>query len=304
MPSKPSGFVSRFDGWSALPDGGYESPAARDAQKQQILVFEDWAKDGAIEAEVTLMSGEEEEQGRTKFHAGLLVRLGPDSQEGYVGGIGGWRKKYFIAKMKPGEWELIESTGRTESLELDRKYKLRLEVVGSQLRLFEGKVQMLSAVDDAYVSGQFGLRTRITKARFESVQLDITKPLCFVVMPFASELTYVYRTIQETVEKAGLRCVRGDERTISRPIIDDIRADIATADLVVVDFTGKNPNVYYEAGLADAWRKKWIVIAQSTDDLAFDVRHVRSILYSNTMGADVKFRDDLARAIRDTLSGR
>jgi len=295
--------VSRFDEWSVLSDGGYESPAARAGQNQQVLVFEDWAKDGAIETEITLLSGEETEQGRTKFHAGLLVRLGPDSQEGYVGGIGGYRKKYFIAKMKPGEWELIESTGSTESLQLNRKYTLRFEVVGSQLRLFEGNIQMLSTVDDSYISGQFGLRTRHTKARFESIQLDVTKPLCFVVMPFASELAYVYRTIQETVENAGLRCVRGDERTISRPIIDDIRADIATADLVIVDFTGKNPNVYYEAGLADAWRKKWIVIAQSTDDLAFDVRHVRTILYSNTMGADIKFKDDLGRAIRDTLSG-
>lgn len=304
MPSQPNGFVSRFDDWSALPNAGYQSPKPRAGQAQQVLVFEDWAKDGAIEAEITLLSGEETEQGRTKFHAGVLVRLGPDSQEGYVGGIGGFRKKYFIAKMKPGEWELIDSAGSTESLELNRKYRIRFEAIGSQLRLFEGNVQMLSAIDDSFLSGQFGLRTRYTQAQFDSLQLHITKPLCFVVMPFVSELAYVYRAIQETVEKAGLRCVRGDERTISRPIIDDIRADIATADLVLVDFTGKNPNVYYEAGLADAWRKKWIVIAQSTDDLAFDVRHVRTILYSNTMGADVKFKDDLTRAIGDTLSGR
>jgi hypothetical protein len=296
--------VSRFDEWSSRPNGGYESPKLPAASGQQVLVFEDWAKDGAIEADITLLSGEETEQGRIKYHAGLLVRLGPNSQEGYVGGIGGYRKKYFIAKMKPGEWELIDAAGSTESLQLNRNYKLRFEVTGSQLRLFEGNVQMLSAVDDSYLSGQFGLRTRHTQAQFDSIQLDVTKPLCFVVMPFASELAYVYRIIQETVERAGLRCVRGDERTISRPIIDDIRADIATADLVLVDFTGKNPNVYYEAGLADAWKKKWIVIAQSTDDLAFDVRHVRTILYANTMGADVKFREDLSRAIRDTLSGR
>lgn len=303
MPSVPSGFVSRFDEWSLLSDGGYESPPAQVDQRGQLLVIENWAKDGAIQAEITLLSGEIEQE-RPKFHAGLLVRLGPNSQEGYVGGIGGYRKKYFICKMKPGEWELIESAGSTESLQLNRKYKLRFEVTGSKLRLFEGNVQVLSAVDDSYISGQFGLRARHTRARFESILLDITKPRCFVVMPFASELEYVYRTIQAAVEHAGLQCVRGDERTISRPIIDDIRADIATADLVIVDFTGKNPNVYYEAGLADAWRKRWIVIAQSTDDLAFDVRHVRTILYSNTMGADLKFKDDLARAIRDTLSGQ
>lgn len=304
MPNQPSGFVSRHDEWSVLPDGAYESPKVRDGQVQQVVVFKDWAKDGAIEADIELLSGAKTKEGRDKIHASLLVRLGPNSQEGYAARIGGYRRKYFIAKIKPGEWELMQAAGSTESLRFGQKYQLRFEATGGQLRLFEGNVQMLSVVDDEYISGQFGLRTWHTQARFAHVQLDITKPLCFVVMPFTSELAYVYRTIQEAVESAGLQCVRGDERTISRPIIDEIRTDIATADLVVVDFTGRNPNVYYEAGLADAWRKKWIVIAQSTDDLAFDVRHVRTILYSNTMGADVKFKEDLARAIRDTLAGR
>jgi hypothetical protein len=134
------------------------------------------------------------------------------------------------------------------------------------------------------------------------VKLGVTKPLCFVVMPFSSELGFVYKTIQATVEGLGLECVRGDERHVSRPVIDDIRADIARADLVIVDFSGKNSNVYYEAGLADAWKKKWIVLAQVPDDLTFDVKHIRTIFYSDRMGADVKFRVDLERAVRETLS--
>jgi len=66
---------------------------------------------------------------------------------------------------------------------------------------------------------------------------------------------------------------------------------------VIVDFTGKNPNVYYEAGLADAWKKDWIVLAQSTEDLTFDVQHIRCIQYSNTMGADVKLQTALESAL-------
>ena len=66
---------------------------------------------------------------------------------------------------------------------------------------------------------------------------------------------------------------------------------------MIVDFTDKNPNVYYEAGLADAWKKDWIVLAQSTEDLTFDVRHIRCIQYSNTMGADVKLQAALENAL-------
>ena len=64
-----------------------------------------------------------------------------------------------------------------------------------------------------------------------------------------------------------------------------------------VDFTGKNPNVYYEAGLADAWKRGWIILARSSDDMTFEVRHIRSIRYSSTMGADKKLTNDLRKTI-------
>lgn len=73
---------------------------------------------------------------------------------------------------------------------------------------------------------------------------------------FADELDFVYDVIKTTVQSYDLRCVRADEIMVSRPVMEDTKQQIAEADLVVVDFTGKNPNVYYEAGLADAWGKR------------------------------------------------
>ena len=64
-----------------------------------------------------------------------------------------------------------------------------------------------------------------------------------------------------------------------------------------MDFASKNPNVYYEAGLADAMGKDWIILAQSPDDLAFDVLHIRCVLYSNVMGADQKLINDIENAL-------
>jgi hypothetical protein len=116
-------------------------------------------------------------------------------------------------------------------------------------------------------------------------------------MPFASELDFVHKVIENIIEDYGIDCVRADQIAISRPVMEDVKAQIAVADLVIVDFTGKNPNVYYEAGLADAWKKDWIVLSQSNEDMTFDVRHIRSIRYSNTMGADIKLAEDLGNAL-------
>jgi hypothetical protein len=116
-------------------------------------------------------------------------------------------------------------------------------------------------------------------------------------MPFTSELDFVHGVIERTITRYGIDCIRADQIAISRPVMEDVKAQIAEADLVIVDFTNKNPNVYYEAGLADAWKKDWVVLAQSTDDLTFDVRHIRCIQYSNTMGADVKLQTALENAL-------
>jgi len=116
-------------------------------------------------------------------------------------------------------------------------------------------------------------------------------------MPFKSELNFVHQVIKSSTKDFGIDCKRADERFIAHPVMDDVKIQIAEADLIIVDFTDKNPNVYYEAGLADAMNKDWVVLAQSTDDLAFDVRHIRCIQYSNVMGADKELRHKLGSAL-------
>jgi len=67
---------------------------------------------------------------------------------------------------------------------------------------------------------------------------------------------------------------------------------------VVIDFTNRNPNVYYEAGLAEAWKKTCIRLAQSKDDLAIDVQHFDTIMYSDIIGGDKELRESLNRALK------
>jgi hypothetical protein len=51
--------------------------------------------------------------------------------------------------------------------------------------------------------------------------------------------------------------------------------------LMACDLTGKNGNVFYEAGIAHSLGKDVILITQSADDVPFDLRHLRYIQYLN-----------------------
>jgi hypothetical protein len=294
-------YSSLYDDWEIDQKTGLFISPLVDPASEQILLFGDWIKDGSISFDVTPLKGQHENWGEAREGALIFRYLGYNQY--YYAGIGGWNGKFFIAKtVPPGpNFQSIGTVGRLESVQHNQKYHLRVECSSNRITLFENEVNILSVLDETYTGGQVGFRCWKTSCRYENFNVETVQPLCFVIMPFSSELDYVYETIRKAVEAQGLICQRADERFVSKPLVDDIKEQIAESDLVIVDFTGKNPNVYYEAGIADAWSKKWIVLAQSSADLTFDVHHLRTIIYSNRMGADIKLQEDLARAIREVF---
>lgn len=111
--------------------------------------------------------------------------------------------------------------------------------------------------------------------------------LVSVMMPFKAEFSPVYSALQASIAAAGLNCVRADDIWEAHTIVQDIVNIIARARVVICDCSGKNPNVFYEAGIAHALGKEVILIAQSEDDVPFDLRHLRYIRYlSNREGLE------------------
>lgn len=105
---------------------------------------------------------------------------------------------------------------------------------------------------------------------------------CFVVMPFGDrDLEIVYSEFVKPVieQQCGFDCRRGDDAFGSDVIMDDVLRSILEADLVIADLTGKNPNVFYEVGISHGLEKEVLLLAQSIEDVPFDLRHRRVLLY-------------------------
>jgi hypothetical protein len=90
-----------------------------------------------------------------------------------------------------------------------------------------------------------------------------------------------------------MTCLRADDIWLNHHIMDDIINLIWRAQVVVADLTGKNPNVFYEAGISHTLGREVIQIAQSMDDIPFDLRSIRSVRYLN----NDQGRDDLKREV-------
>jgi hypothetical protein len=128
--------------------------------------------------------------------------------------------------------------------------------------------------------------------------------LCFVLMPFLKSMEPIYTDhIKPHVEFEGISCQRADDIVGTNIITYDIWEKINRARFIVADLTGKNPNVFYEVGLAHAIGKEVILIAQSMDDVPFDLKALRCIVYSFTPRGMKELENKLTQTIRTIMSG-
>lgn len=103
-------------------------------------------------------------------------------------------------------------------------------------------------------------------------------------MPFRPELGFLYRTLKSHIERQfpEVTVERADDVYLTKPILDNIVDFIKHANLVIADCSGRNPNVFYELGMAHALGRDVILI--TSDDMKeapTDVRAFAFISYAD-----------------------
>ncbi len=139
---------------------------------------------------------------------------------------------------------------------------------------FEPAAELVSSVE-------VGRRIYFTPSVFQAPETAVDPLLVAVMMPFESKLKPVYLAIKAAASEQGLSCKRVDDIWEHSTVIQDIFSLIFQSNIVVCDFTGRNPNVFYECGIAHTLGKAVIPIAQHDSDVPFDLRHHRYLPYLN-----------------------
>lgn len=122
-----------------------------------------------------------------------------------------------------------------------------------------------------------------------------------VMMPFAAEFTSIYQTLQKAANDVRMSCSRADDIWKNDVIIQDVVRLICNARVVICDLTGRNPNVFYEAGIAHTLGKDVILIAQHDSDIPFDLRHIRHIKYHANSEGLASLQEQVASRLETLL---
>ncbi len=130
-------------------------------------------------------------------------------------------------------------------------------------------------------------------------------PQIFVLMPFAPKYRPIYVDhISVACHNLGLSVGRADDFFSTGSIMADVWSAIHSATMLIADCTERNPNVFYEIGIAHTLGKDTILIARSLDDIPFDLRHLRTIIYEYTPPGMTEFEKKLDSTLRELCKAR
>lgn len=130
---------------------------------------------------------------------------------------------------------------------------------------------------------------------------SIEPSLVSAMMPFHPSFDAVYGALKSAAEAAGLRCRRADDIWENPAVIQDVVSLIDRSNVVICDCTDRNPNVFYEAGIAHTIGREVILITQADADIPFDLRHLRYVKYLNNGEGLVALQERLKLRLADLV---
>jgi signal transduction histidine kinase len=123
---------------------------------------------------------------------------------------------------------------------------------------------------------------------------------CFIAIPYSEEFGPVREAVMKGVEKADFRVIALDRHpdlfgTIQETIINAI----AGADCIAAVISNRNPNVFFELGLARAMGKGLLLIVHESavKDIPFDLREFRVLVYGDTRLVYIRLSNQISEAL-------
>lgn len=112
-------------------------------------------------------------------------------------------------------------------------------------------------------------------------QLKIKENSAVFLTPFNKSGNQLFQTCQSILSDLDIFLQRTDNRVEKDDILMNIVSLIVQSEIVIANIDGRNPNVYYELGIAHTLGKPTILLSESSslEDVGFDIRQKRIIIY-------------------------
>jgi hypothetical protein len=145
----------------------------------------------------------------------------------------------------------------------------------------------------------------IVQPVFHGRETRIDVGTCAILMPFTQPWSQRIWSgvLKPALVDLGFKALRADD-LYGHDVMEDIWSLILRSEVVVADTTGRNPNVFYELGLAHTLGKQVILLTQNLDDIPFDLNRYRHVLYQDNLDGYEALRKGVFGGLTEAISRR
>mgnify|MGYP003214912618 FL=1 len=121
-------------------------------------------------------------------------------------------------------------------------------------------------------------------------------------MPFHKSFDRLYDTIKKTCSSVDFQCTRSDDEFKTGNILKYTLELILKSQIIIAVMDGRNPNVFYEIGIAHSIGKTVILLANYSkmEDIPFNLKSNRFIFYKNYN----ELNSELSNALKSVTNDR
>lgn len=149
-----------------------------------------------------------------------------------------------------------------------------------------------------------------TKSFYENLNINIDSEMIvnnqiMCIMPFLDDYDDVYRVITESSSKQGFNCIRTDQENKPGNLLQYIVKTIVESQLLIAVIDNRNPNVFYEMGIAHSLGKSVILVCQQKDSskVPFDIQSNRVLFYEDLTDLYDKLNKSLLAVKTNNITG-
>ena len=132
--------------------------------------------------------------------------------------------------------------------------------------------------------------------------MEVEKNCITCLMPFHKSIDRLYDTIKKTCSSVDFQCTRSDDEFKTGNILKYTLELILKSQIIIAVMDGRNPNVFYEIGIAHSIGKTVILLANYSkmEDIPFNLKSNRFIFYKNYN----ELNSELSNALKSVTNDR
>lgn len=201
----------------------------------------------------------------------------------------------FIVNRRDIEKNIKKIYGQRERIE-DKIYEWRDVMQLSPERFFDtNKLLLQNPETELEIKNTIPNFQFFTNLGIVIENIKVKENSVFCLMPFNDRYSAIYQAIFYSCQAAHYSCARSDDEFNPGNLLRQIVNMMLESSVIIALLDGQNPNVFYEIGIAHSIGKTVLLLAhkKNTNDIPFDLRSDRLLLYSNTSDLHNKLYETL-----------